>query len=253
MTEIKDKLWIWGHEAGSHNINSRMSRMTPVEGAFYLDVPNIIMVRFADKPAPPFDQYAIPFRSLKRVVWSIVGDASSSSKSELPVIKDLARKFPNICGVVMDDFFGRGEKEAALTPQDLAETRENLTVDNRKLDLWVVLYDGQLNLPLDAYLKECDSIIFWTWKASNLNNLEQNFTEAEKIARRCNCRLVLGCYMYNYGEGTEMPVSLMKKQCQLGLEWLKEGRIEGMVFLASCICDLELPAVEWTRSWIKNL
>ncbi len=254
MTEVKDKLWIWGHEAGSHNNNIKgLSRMTPVEGAFYLGVPNIIMVRHSNKPAPPFDQYAIPFRSLKRVVWSIVGDASSSSESELLVIKDLALKFPNICGVIMDDFFNRGDKEAALTPQELAETRESLTVGNRKLDLWVVLYDHQLRLPLDAYLKECDIITFWTWKASNLKNLEQNFTEAEKIAQRCNWRLVLGCYMYNYGEGTEMPVSLMEKQCQLGLKWLKEGRIEGMIFLASCICDLGLETVEWTRNWIKNL
>ena len=38
---IKDKLWIWGHEAGSHNGGygiPKPSRMTPVEGAFYLAV-----------------------------------------------------------------------------------------------------------------------------------------------------------------------------------------------------------------------
>ncbi|MFH0796358.1 MAG: hypothetical protein V2A65_04790 [Candidatus Omnitrophota bacterium] len=257
MTEVKDKMWIWGHEAGSHNNQSNiqgLSWMTPVEGASYLGVPNVVMVRYGNRPAPPYDKDVKALSPLKRVVWSIVGAGGSHDKDdEISLICSLANRYPNICGVIMDDFFGGGEKEAALTPQDLAETQENLTVGNRKLDLWVVLYDNQLRLPSDAYLKECDIITFWTWKASNLNNLEQNFTEAEKIARRCNCRLVLGCYMYNYGEGTEMPVSMMEKQCQSGLKWLKEGRIEGMIFLASCICDLGLATVEWTRNWIKNL
>ncbi len=45
----------------------------------------------------------------------------------------------------------------------------------------------------------------------------------------------------------------MRRQCELGLSWLKEGKIEGMIFLASCICDLELEAVEWTRSWIAEV
>jgi hypothetical protein len=45
----------------------------------------------------------------------------------------------------------------------------------------------------------------------------------------------------------------MQKQCLLGLEWLRKGRIEGMIFLASCICDLNLEAVEWTRNWIREV
>ena len=38
-----------------------------------------------------------------------------------------------------------------------------------------------------------------------------------------------------------------------GLEWLRQGRIEGMVFLASCICDMGLETVEWTRQWIAEV
>jgi hypothetical protein len=50
-----------------------------------------------------------------------------------------------------------------------------------------------------------------------------------------------------------MAVEMMRHQCELGLRWLREGQIEGMIFLASCICDLELEAVEWTRSWIARV
>ena len=59
--------------------------------------------------------------------------------------------------------------------------------------------------------------------------------------------------MYDYGEKKPMPISLMEQQCQLGLQWLQEERIEGMIFLASCICDLGLEAVEWTREWIQDV
>ena len=59
--------------------------------------------------------------------------------------------------------------------------------------------------------------------------------------------------MWDYGQKAPMPLESMKQQCELGLRWLREGRIEGMIFLASCICDLELEAVEWTRTWIASV
>jgi hypothetical protein len=59
--------------------------------------------------------------------------------------------------------------------------------------------------------------------------------------------------MWDYGNKKPMPLDLMKHQCEIGLRWLEEGRIEGMVFLASCICDLDLEAVEWTRGWIEEI
>ena len=59
--------------------------------------------------------------------------------------------------------------------------------------------------------------------------------------------------MWDYGQKRAMPVDLMAMQCETGLEWLHQGRIEGMIFLASCVCDLELEAVEWTRSWIARV
>jgi hypothetical protein len=46
-----------------------------------------------------------------------------------------------------------------------------------------------------------------------------------------------------------MPLDRMQMQLDLGLRWLKEKRIEGMIFLASNICDIELKAVELSRQW----
>lgn len=253
MSNVRDKLWIWAHEAGSHNSGWELpapSRMTPAEGAFYLGVPNIIMVRYDDKPAPPFEQYAIAFSPLKRVVWSIVGAGGRTEKEEVELARNLAAQFPNICGVMMDDFF-KGDGEGAYTADELSQIQEQLTVYGQKLDLWVVLYNHQLGVPVDEHLAQCDVVTFWTWRSDDLNALEENFGCIERIAP--SCKKVLGCYMWDYGNRKPMPISLMEKQCQLGLQWLRSGRIDGMIFLASCICDLELETVEYTRRWINEV
>jgi hypothetical protein len=67
-------------------------------------------------------------------------------------------------------------------------------------------------------------------------------------------RKVLGCYMWDYlGDKKPLPASLMKYQCELGLDWLKKKRIEGMIFLSNNICDMSLEAVDWTRRWIQQV
>ena len=257
MSTVRDHLWIWGHEAGSHNDRYGLagsSRMTPAEGAFYLDVPNIIMVRYDDKPAPPFDQHARALSPLKRVVWSIVGAGGRTATGEVDVVRDLASRFPNICGVMMDDFFlGRSEdgKVAVFDPEELAEIRSRLAVDGRNLDLWVVLYRHNLDPSVRDHLEQCDVVAYWTWRAEELVELERDFEEVERLCP--SPRKVLGCYMWDYGAGKPMSVSSMEHQCRLGLRWLREGRIEGMIFLANCICDLDLETVEWTRNWIREI
>jgi hypothetical protein len=45
----------------------------------------------------------------------------------------------------------------------------------------------------------------------------------------------------------------MKRQCELGLQWLKEGRLDGMIFLGNSVCGMGLETVEWTREWIAQV
>jgi hypothetical protein len=235
--------------------------MTPAEGAFYLNVPNLIMVAYPSAkepckmlPAPPYDPYLISFRPLKQVVWSIVGAGGAVSKGDLEAIRQLAEKYPNLVGVQMDDFFRDtldGGRIGTLTPQELDYVQGQLKMARRKLDLWVTLYRHDLQHEVAAYLSKVDVITFWTWQAKDLERLEEGFVKAEQAAPKA--RKVLGCYMWDYGDQKPISLSLMQKQCQLGLEWLRRGRIEGMIFLASCICDLNLESVEWTRNWIREV
>ena len=89
------------------------------------------------------------------------------------------------------------------------------------------------------------------WNARDLAAQEDSFGTLEELAP--GSRKVLGCYLWNYGDRQPMPLDLMEQQCVRGLEWLRQGRIGGMVFLASCICDMGLETVEWTRQWIAEV
>lgn len=250
---LRDRFWLWGHAAGSHDFAYGLrgtSRITPVEAAFYLGIPNLIMVQYNGRPTPPFKQYSVPFRALKQVVWSVVGAGGQTAEEERNHVLSLTEDLPNLVGVMMDDFFRRpddGGEVGVLSCDELRTLRRRL----KGLDLWVVLYDHQLDLPVGEHLALCDKVSFWTWEARNLANLECNFEKVERLAPSCG--KVLGCYMWDYGQKAPMPLEGMERQCKLGQRWLLEKRIEGMIFLASCICDLELETVEWTRRWIAEV
>jgi hypothetical protein len=50
-----------------------------------------------------------------------------------------------------------------------------------------------------------------------------------------------------------MPLDRMVRQCETVLGWLRDGRIDGIILLASCICDLGLETVGWARQWIAAI
>ena len=255
MSKIRDHLWIFAHQEGSHNNRYGLpspSRMTPAEGALYMGLENLIMVVFADKPEPPFDQSAKPLFFLKNVVWSIIGDANSKrndEKADLEEVIALSKKFPNIKGAILDDFFGQKDKHR----HSLEVTkgfRDRLHMNG--LDLWAVLYTTQLDTVVGDYIDVCDRITMWTARAEDLVRLDENFQKLEKLAP--DIPKYLGCYLWDFlGEKKPMPMAAMKHQCERGLEWLKQGRLDGIVFLASCTCDLDIEAVEWTRKWIADV
>lgn len=254
MSKMRDHLWLWAHQEGSHNNRyglTSLSRMTPAEAAIYMGVENLIMVVFADKPEPPFDQHAKPLFFLKNVVWSIVGDANSKrndEKADLEEVIALSKKFPNIKGAILDDFFGQKD-EHRHGLEATKDFRDHL--HGNGLDLWAIIYTQQLDMPLKDYIDACDRIAMWTWRAEEIDRLDENFRKLEKAAP--GIPKYLGCYLWDYGNKKPMPLSAMKQQCERGLEWLKQGRLEGIVFLASCVCDLDLESVEWTRKWISEI
>jgi hypothetical protein len=263
---VRDFLWIWGHYEGSYNNEwglPRNSPITPREGARSMGIQNLILVRYKDRPAPPYDSYAAQFRDLKKIMWSVTGAGGATSEQDRAATLALAAKMPNITGVFMDDFFHFTRPEelhgkevpAALSVADLQKLRKRLTVGGRRLDLGVTLYVSQLDPRIVPHMQECDVVSLWTWEAANLARLEENMAKYQRLLP--GKRTLLGLYMWDFsgpgGVGRPMPVESMKKQCELALKWLRQGRIEGMIFLATNICAMDLEAVNWSRRWIAEV
>lgn len=259
MPAVHDHLWLWGHLAGSHTRSpdqwglSGGSAISPAEAARFLNIANLLMVRYELEPKPPFVEQAKLLTAFDRVVWSIDGGGGG----DVDAVLDLQTALPNLTGVILDDYFAKvtagdaeTRREGPFSLVSMRRLRQRLDSATRRLDAWVVLYTHELAMEalLRPHLELCDVVTLWTWKASDLANLEDNFGRFEQVVG--SKRKVLGVYMWDYGTKSPLPLAAMERQCTLGLRWLQEGRIEGMIFLASCICDLNLETVEWTREWI---
>lgn len=261
---VRDKMWLWGHQVDSHyggyHINKH-SRMTAAEAGMYLGISNLMMV---DLPEPyrlmPSRQEAMAISKFKRVIWSIRHSQSLPEEArfdegqwvtnDLKRIHDTADKYGNVYGVIMDDF-QVDMKRPDMSPDVIRQLRESIRSGHENMGLYVVAYTYLFELPYWEYLQHCDAVTLWTWKSEDLREIDRNLQfYADKIADK---PVLLGLYMYDYGANRPMPLDMMKYQCEFALRQLRSGRISGMVFLASCICDLGFEAVEWARQWIDKV
>ncbi|MBI5818702.1 MAG: hypothetical protein HZA88_06925 [Verrucomicrobia bacterium] len=256
---VRERLWIFSCAANSDFPHiGRRSVMSPAEGAFFLGVPNIIMVQSSTKEAPygrlepPFAQYTVALRPLKRVVWSVVGSGGFNSPAETEEVLALPKTTPNFAGVMLDDFFtwSATGKRAQLTVEELKSIRQRLKQTNPKFDILATVYMKRFGVPLQDYFDLIDVLTLWSG-ADDLVNLETNFTKVEQALPKA--RKMLGCYVVDYGRKTGLPVDLMWRQCETGLRWLRQGKIEGIVFLGNTTMDLGFESVEWTRQWIAKV
>lgn len=256
---VRDRLWVFCCAANSDFPHvGRRSVMSPAEGAFFLGVPNIIMVQSSTKEAPygrlepPFAQHTVALRPLKRVVWSVVGSGGFNAAAETEEVLSLPKTTPNFAGVMLDDFFtwSATGKRAQLTVEELKSIRQRLKQSNPKFDIMATVYMKRFGVPLQDYFEMIDVLTLWSG-ADDLVNLEANFAKVEQALPKA--RKMLGCYVVDYKRKTGVPVDLMRRQCETGLRWLREGKIEGIIFLGNTTMDLGFESVEWTRQWIAKV
>jgi hypothetical protein len=262
---VRDRMWLWSHVAGAYSGQFNLvggSRMTPVEAAHYLSIPNVFMIGYNGEPATAdLEQFALPFQTLKQVAWSIVDPSEEATPVQRRnAVLDFAFKNPQTTGVVMDDFFVRRkdwkpDQVSSLDLNELKEVKQNLKRGNKRLDLWVVLYAHQIaedSFPkLGPYLDLCDVVQVWPWYGKEIPNLPSTLEKVERVSPRV--KKALGSFMWDFGDKQPLPASAMQQQCEFGLEWLRKKRIEAMVICGSWLSDRPLEAVDWTRQWIKKV
>ena len=269
MAKAIDKYWLFGVRA--HQDDTLLdalgrgggkrrcgSRITPAEGAFMLGVPNMIMVTGDNAEPVPFThdayQYCESFRPLKRVMWSSCGSSGWRNGNEEAFICDISHKYDNICGAYLDDFFTRfGSKPQEHTDELLAciqEIRGKLSDAARPMPVYVTAYMHNIQNVAQSVLDLLDGLVFWTWQSKELPLLPERFQQAEKACP--NHKKLLGIYMYDFTTREAVDMELMKFQCEYGLEMLKAGRVDGLVFEANSVMGIGLPTEEYLREWIAQ-
>jgi len=213
---------------------------------------------------------------LKEVVWSAIGAGGENQYavndySHIDEVLRMAEIYPNVTGAVLDDFFHREEAPGRNIGRHSVESVRNMqtklhSFSKRKLDLWLVLYDYQLDIPsLDDYLNLFDIITFWTWEGSELSNMDANLKKC--IRRTPNKKHMAGCYLWNYGERKPLTLDQMKYQLDRYYHWLRNGDIEGLIFCSNSTVpdpgigegvyidhyNTLLNCVEYTKKWIAEV
>ena len=256
--ELKDKLWLWGHDAGSqHTAGGGLfklpgeNKMSPMEGCEYLGIPNMCRVVMGSKPTPPFDDAQEELLGCKRVVWSIIGDCESKRNNnggdDLDEVIRLSKKYPNVTGGIMDDFM-RPERMKVYTPEVLQGFADRL--HEAGLTLWTVIYGHEVKESAKPYLEKCDVISYWSWKAEELYSAHESMKRLKAMLPEKS--IYAGCYMWDYGNACPMSLEDMSYQLELYKQCLGDGLIDGIIICSNCIADLGLEAVEYTRQWIKD-
>lgn len=172
----------------------------------------------------------------------------------LPLICELAEKYPNIGGAFMDDFFLKFKNlpdASEKTEEMLRSIRSGLDKACRPMDLYVVWYTHELEAVEPHLLDYVNGLTLWTWNCEELPLLEERFNRIEKNFPKQ--KKLLGIYMYNFPTRTPVPVELMAHQCELGLRLMKEGRLDGMIFEANSVMGVGLPSELWLREWIDKV
>ena len=251
-TVLRDRLWMWGHgvgtasDVGYYNIPSG-NKMDMAEAIEYMGIPNVFVVRWEGKPEPPFDNFIKQFDDTKRLSWSLVDGAPESYEQKKQWAFDLVEKMPNLTGFCLDDFFN---KNYQLSVEQLQQLRKETDALDRNLRLSMVLYSFELGLDIKKYIDCVDEVLFWTWHATDLVKLEENFRTYREIVP--DKPTLLGIYMWDFGNSKPIPLDLMKLQLDFALEKFRQGEIEGLIFHCTPLVDLGLESVEYARKWIAE-
>lgn len=251
-TILRDDLWMWGHGSGTtdglYNIPAK-STIDMADAMACMGVPNVFVVRWEGKPEPPFDGFVKQFDGTGRIAWSITDSAPESYEQKKQWALDLAAQTPNMTGICLDDFFAEPYIHSV---DDLRKLRAQMDSMNKNLKLSLVLYSFELEKDIKAHIECVDEVLFWTWHATDLIKLEENFEKYRQLVP--DKPTMLGIYMWDFGNSKPIPVDLMKLQLDFALEKYMHGKIEGMIFHCTPLVDpkLDLEAVEYAIQWISK-
>ena len=254
MANLRDKIWLWGQTPGSHHFDYGLpgvNKMTPTEGLSFFGIQNLCRVKMAREAEKSFLTDPWLGDPAQKLCLSLIGSGGEVPKLDMEPILEIAKKDPRVVSAVMDDFVSTA-RMAVFTPDVLegykAQLRNSL---GRPLELWSVIYEVDLEKPIAERAQVFDVTSFWVWKGENLVNQNEYIKKIREI--NGNGRLMLGVYLYDYGNKKQLTDDQMHRQLDLVGEKLASGEIEGAILCSNCVADLGFSTVDITLDWLDKL
>ena len=251
--KLKERLWIWGQDAGSHDSYRLPGHNTvgPMEGAKILGIPNCCRVVMHGSPEPPFDgETARLAAGFDRIVWSGIGDAGSHRNDgggdDVAEVIRQAKLCPKVKGCVLDDFFKADGPR--ITRERMAQIVEKL--HDAGLFLWMVSYDLDWP-PLAAYKDFFDGISLWTWSGKDLFSLDERLLRLRKMLRN-DQQAVAGCYLWDYAAKAPLTREMMEEQCRVFARRLADHTVSDVIVCSNCLLGLGIEAETTMKEWIAR-
>ena len=235
---LKDKFWMWGYTQETPGApvpfsGTSKSWCSLESAADYFGMPNTVFMNSMHS----FDRVEENLALLEKSARILCGlpHGEENAPAGAARIGGLSGKFPNIRGIVLDDFLQLSGHPT--TPELVKRIRENLRSANPELELYVVMYSDQNHLDITPYLDLIDGILLWRWVST------EQFWRAEfgpllhRFKVNYGKKLFHGVYLQNYGEHSSSahPVDfeLWKLQWMRILSELRSpcGFLDGCVLL----------------------
>ena len=93
---------------------------------------------------------------------------------------------------------------------------------------------------------------FWTWYG---NYYPQRDEHIKQLRERVigDGRLMLGVYLYDYGNKCPLSDDMMRLQLDYVGRKLASGEIEGAIICSNCVADIGLSSVPIILEWLDQL
>lgn len=225
--------------------------MEPVDGMRDLGAKNVFYVPFGYHM--DIEEYSQDTKGIAKTGISIE-DWQETGADRINKSISIAKLFPDTTDrLIFDDFFNEPSHCGGWTEysiDNIKATREHL--HRSGYELWVVLYQGQIekydNSRLKEYLDEFDGVSFWFWNEPSVKQYLSftskffNLTEGKKW--------MIGCYLWNFGPAVDANPKLVRYQLDSNLALIRAGDIEGIILHNNSLGAFNMPAYKEAKDWV---
>jgi len=263
MQTIRQRFWLWGMKVNALQETSDYARLgfatstlTVEQAMRKTGVANVIMA--GGLPIVPQTLSAMP--SARRIICKTSlhrgqegGNVMDydACLARLMEAKALALADPRIEGFHIDDF-STGTVEAGVRPKHLARMQFANAVQAPFLPLSATMYTMSLARPeLPGLLPHLAQFLLPLCHADQIDTLP---AALDRLSDLSGGKPMLLClYLFDFGNGTPIPRTLMERQLHVAETMLGERRVTGLAVCGTCMMDLDWESARCLFDWLERV